>query len=62
MEWIAEADYCERVANGQETLQNFNHDRACFQRYARMQADTAAREGYTQIAASLYAMAEDSPK
>lgn len=56
MEWIAESDYCDRVANGQETLQNFNYDRACFVRYVRMQAELADREGYTKIADHLYAL------
>jgi hypothetical protein len=67
MEWITESDYCDRVANGEETLKNFNYDRKCFQRYVRMQAENAAREGYTQIADHLYALTasyvfSDSPK
>ena len=67
MEWIAESDYCDRVANGQETLRNFNYDRACFARYVRTKAEQADRDGFTKIADHLYALTasyvhEDSPK
>ena len=55
MEWVAEADYIARVSRdwpGPESA-NFNGERDCFNRYIRMQRESAIRDGFTTIATEI---------
>lgn len=58
MEWVAEADYiqreAEKLARGETWHAGTHGD---FQSYCKMQAGSAERDGYTQIAADIRASA-----
>lgn len=45
MNYETEARHCERVADGLESLEDFNYSLDCFRQYCSMQQRSAARAG-----------------
>ena len=48
-DWVGELQYVKRTAQ-EKDFALFNRDSACFLRYVELQADTANRQGFTEIA------------
>lgn len=58
-DWQQECNYCTTVADKRGNVKEMNYSAATFLSYVRMQAETAAREGFDDAAEYLALIADD---